>query len=111
MLIKSAGEGLVALTEEEVKMIHLPKSNRAKKEPSKHIYLVAVFHQLHCLVSSLNNGFNSKMLIHTHRVCCVLRLFDFGKTRLITSRIKDIIIQCIALISCVKRCCVQQTRI
>lgn len=48
-----AGEGLVALTDQEVAKLQLHRSNRAWKEPSKHIYLVAVFHQLHCLVSHL----------------------------------------------------------
>ncbi|KAH6616857.1 hypothetical protein C7974DRAFT_402562 [Boeremia exigua] len=43
------GEGLVALTDTEVSALQLHESNRAWKEPTKHIYLVAVFHQLHCL--------------------------------------------------------------
>jgi hypothetical protein len=47
----TAGEGLVALTEQEVQDMKLHQSNRAKKDPSKRIYLVGVFHQLHCLVS------------------------------------------------------------
>jgi len=34
-----AGEGLVALTDQEVAKLQLHRSNRAWKEPSKHIYV------------------------------------------------------------------------
>ena len=48
--VYEAGEGLVALTPEEVADLNLHHSQPARLEPSKRIYLVGVFHQLHCLV-------------------------------------------------------------
>ena len=47
-----AREGLVALTPKEVARLDLHHSQPARPDPSKRIYLVGVFHELHCLVSS-----------------------------------------------------------
>lgn len=45
------GDGIVALNDDEVKSLGLVQSARAFQDPSKSVYLVAAFHQLHCLVS------------------------------------------------------------
>ncbi|EXF76147.1 hypothetical protein CFIO01_03540 [Colletotrichum fioriniae PJ7] len=43
------GDGIVALNDDEVKSLGLVQSARAFQDPSKSVYLVAAFHQLHCL--------------------------------------------------------------
>ncbi|KAK1634000.1 hypothetical protein BDP81DRAFT_396714 [Colletotrichum phormii] len=43
------GDGIVALNDDEVKSMDLVQSARSFHDPSKSVYLVAAFHQLHCL--------------------------------------------------------------
>lgn len=46
-----AGNGIIGLTKNEVDEMSLVKSVQGVTDPTKSIYLVAAFHQLHCLVS------------------------------------------------------------
>ncbi|RDW63731.1 hypothetical protein BP6252_11276 [Coleophoma cylindrospora] len=43
------GGGLVGLTTEEAEAMNLHTSIQGRSDPSKHVYLVAAFHQFHCL--------------------------------------------------------------
>jgi len=50
LTLSIVGDGAVALSAEEVEMFQLPDSVAAT-EPGSSLYLIAGFHQLHCLVS------------------------------------------------------------
>lgn len=43
------GEGIIGLSDEEVADMGLPDSIRGRTDPTKHLFLVGAFHQLHCL--------------------------------------------------------------
>lgn len=47
------GDGIVALTDPEIEKLGLVVSRPTFHDPSKRVYLVAAFHQLHCLVGYL----------------------------------------------------------
>jgi hypothetical protein len=44
---------MIGLTDQQVVDMDVHHSVRGVSDPDRHIYMVAVFHQLHCLVSSL----------------------------------------------------------